>query len=111
MSLASRIKESRKAKHYTQKDLAKLLNVKPTTVSGWELGRNDPSIETLKQIAKFLGVDFDYLADVSSDKKSNDTKHVDLEKDPVVLSYGGKPISEEDMEIIKAILRRHKGNE
>ena len=44
MSIASRIKQLRTQKNYTQKDLASLLSVKPTTVSGWELGRNEPSI-------------------------------------------------------------------
>ena len=36
---------------------------------------------------------------------------VDLKTDPVVLSYGGSPISDEDMEVIEAILKRHKENE
>ena len=35
---------------------------------------------------------------------------IDLENDPVVLSYGGRPVSEEDMDVIKAILERHKND-
>lgn len=61
MSLASRIKDSRKTKGYTQNDLAKIMDVKPATISAWEVGRNEPSIEMLKKLSKVLGVSFDYL--------------------------------------------------
>ena len=56
MNIAQRIKDLRLSKHLTQKELAQLLNVKPTTVSGWELGRNEPSIDTLKDLARIFGV-------------------------------------------------------
>nr|DAD85261.1 MAG TPA: helix-turn-helix domain protein [Myoviridae sp. ctk251] len=49
MNISSRIKYLRNEHHLTQKELAKMLNVKPTTISGWELGRNEPSIDTLKK--------------------------------------------------------------
>lgn len=52
MNIAQRIKDLRLSKHLTQKELAQLLNVKPTTVSGWELGRNEPSIDTLMKSAR-----------------------------------------------------------
>ena len=67
MTLAERIKNARVEKRYTQKDLADLMNVKSTTVSGWELGRNEPSIETLKKLAQKLDVSFSYLAGVEND--------------------------------------------
>lgn len=62
MNIAQRIKDLRLSKHLTQKELAQLLNVKPTTVSGWELGRNEPSIDTLKDLARIFGVSVDYMA-------------------------------------------------
>lgn len=105
MTLGKRIKEARLQKNYTQKDLAKLLNVKSTTVSGWELERNEPSLETLKKMSNILGISFDYLARVN--QNSGNVEHIDLKEEPKVISYGGKPISKEDMEIIKAILERH----
>lgn len=103
MSLANRLKDSRKSSGYTQKELARVLNVKPATISAWEVGRNEPSISMLKQIADVLGVTFEYLAGV----KEPTADSVDLKNDPIVLSYGGKPVSDEDMDIIKAILARH----
>lgn len=71
MNIAERIKNARVAKHYTQKDLAELMNVKSTTISGWELGRNEPSIETLKKLAQKLDVSFSYLAGVETEINSN----------------------------------------
>ena len=63
-NVADNIKNARIAKHYTQKDLANLLNVKPATVSGWEVGRNEPSIDMLKKLSSILGFSFDELAGV-----------------------------------------------
>lgn len=107
MNIAQRIKDLRLSKHLTQKELAQLLNVKPTTISGWELGRNEPSIDTLKDLAHIFNVSVDYMAG-DTENQNKDKKSIDLEKDPVVLSYGGRPVSDEDMEVIKAILERHK---
>ena len=109
MNIAQRIKDLRLSKHLTQKELAQLLNVKPTTVSGWELGRNEPSIDTLKDLARIFGVSVDYMAGATESLDKNKTT-IDLENDPVVLSYGGRPVSEEDMDVIKAILERHKND-
>ena len=109
MNIAQRIKDLRLSKHLTQKELAQLLNVKPTTVSGWELGRNEPSIDTLKDLARIFGVSVDYMSG-ATESIDDDKTTIDLEKDPVVLSYGGRPVSDEDMDIIKAILERHKND-
>ena len=78
MTLAERIKDARIAKHYTQKDLAKLINVKSTTVSGWELGRNEPSIETLKKLAQKLDVSIAYLVGVEDATEDNALTWEDL---------------------------------
>lgn len=105
MIIADRIKELRKRNNFTQKELAQKLQVKSSTVSGWELGRNEPNVDTIKKLAKIFNVPFDYVAGVSQSSDIKPTE-VDLD-DPVVLSYGGKPVSREDMDIIKAILKRH----
>lgn len=58
MSFADKFKELRKEHHYTQKDIANILNVKPTTISAWELGNNSPRMDMLQKIS-----------DVSKDKR------------------------------------------
>ena len=89
MTLAERIKSARNNMHYTQKDLAELMNVKSTTVSGWELGRNEPSIDTLKKLANKLGVSFDYLAGVEYKNKSRSSDTA-LTWADLGMPYGGK---------------------
>ncbi|MEO5291876.1 helix-turn-helix transcriptional regulator [Limosilactobacillus sp. WILCCON 0053] len=111
MTIAERIKEYRKQHHYTQKELATLINVKPTTVSGWELGRNIPSIEMLQKLADIFHVPFDELAGVkdsnyhSSDPKEDDLKTADLADDDTIFTFEGKPIPEQDLEYMKRLLR------
>lgn len=56
-----RIREARKKAGLTQKELADLLGVKNTTLSGYELGDSDPKSETLIRIADICGCSVDYL--------------------------------------------------
>ncbi|MCF1778509.1 helix-turn-helix domain-containing protein [Lactobacillus jensenii] len=103
MNISSRIKYLRNEHHLTQKELAKMLNVKPTTISGWELGRNEPSIDTLEKLSSLFNVSTEYL--IGGEDNSSNT--IDL-KTTDVLSYDGKPVSPEDLAIIRAILERNK---
>ena len=81
------------------------------TYANWEYGISEPDIQTINQIATLYDVSNGYLmGNDNSGNEENETKSVDLEKDPVVLSYGGRPVSDEDMDVIKAILERHKND-
>lgn len=106
MNIADRIKKYRNDRHYTQKELAGLLNVKPTTVSGWELGRNTPSIEMIKKLADIFDVSFDNMAGVSDD--TNKLKTADLADKDTVFTYEGRQIPPEDLEYMKRLLRGGK---
>ena len=55
------LKEAREAAGLTQADLAKMLDLKPTTISGWERGARVPGFNTAKKISKILGVSMDEL--------------------------------------------------
>lgn len=105
MTLAERIKDAGIAKHYTQKDLAKLINVKSTTVSGWELGRNEPSIETLKKLAQKLDVSIAYLVGVEDATEDNALTWEDLG-----MPYKGKipdELKATYADIAKGYFKRH----
>lgn len=54
--LATNIKEFRKQKKITQKELAGLLNVAPTAISAWEVGRNKPLMDKIEQMATIFNV-------------------------------------------------------
>ena len=61
MEFNEKLQELRKNKGLTQEDLASALYVSRTAVSKWESGRGYPSIESLKQIAKFFNITIDEL--------------------------------------------------
>lgn len=56
MNIADNIKKLRKSHGYTQKDLANILQVKPTAISAWESGRNKPLMDKVTIMATLFGV-------------------------------------------------------
>ncbi len=56
-----RLKELRTEKRLLQGELARLLNVSKSAISGWEVGRNQPSYDILISLAEFFDVTVDYL--------------------------------------------------
>lgn len=61
MGVGTKIKEARLAKAITQQQLADALNVARSTVSGWEVGRNEPDLESCVQICQLLKVSLNDL--------------------------------------------------
>lgn len=57
----NRIKELRKSKNLTQKDLAVTFSTTDSNVSGWESGKWQPDINTLFSLADYFDVSIDYL--------------------------------------------------
>ncbi len=83
MEFNEKLQELRKQKGLTQEELAQSLFVSRTAVSKWESGRGYPSIDSLKEIAKFFSVTIDELlsgdevlmvAEEDSKKKQNHTR-------------------------------------
>lgn len=54
MSFHKNFRTLRKGFHLSQEQMAKVLHISRTTVSNYERGRMEPSIQTLKDIAQFL---------------------------------------------------------
>ena len=104
---SNRLLALREENNLSKTAVAKKLGLSVQRYANWEYGTREPDLENLKAISKLYGVSTDYLTGKDNDKEK---KSVDLEKDPVVLSYGGRPVSEEDMDVIKAILERHKND-
>lgn len=57
----NRIKEFRQQVGMKQQELADVLSVKQTTVSGWEVGRREPDFESLKRMADIFNCSIDEL--------------------------------------------------
>lgn len=61
MEFNEKLQELRRKKGLTQEELAQKLFVSRTAISKWESGRGYPSIDSLKEIAKFFCVSIDEL--------------------------------------------------
>lgn len=64
------IRELRKSKKMTQKQVAKILGIEPKTVSKWETGRGFPDISFVSGLADIFGVSEKIL--LSGDLIKND---------------------------------------
>ena len=75
------LKAMRKAKGYTQQELAMKLNVVRQTVSKWEKGLSVPDVEILVEIADVLDTDVSVLLGKEvSDEESRDEVALQLAK-------------------------------
>lgn len=61
MSIADRVFDLLKKSGKNQTDIARLLNVRPTTVSEWKSGKYEPTVAHCVTLAEFFGVSLDYL--------------------------------------------------
>lgn len=66
--LGERLAELRKDYGYTQDYIAELLNVTRSSISAYETGVNDPSLENLITLANLYNVSLDYLCCRTRDK-------------------------------------------
>ena len=67
---SNRLISLRKERGLTQEDLAKLINKKRSTVSGYETEGKEPDLETVCVFAQYFGVSTDYLLG-NSDERNN----------------------------------------
>ena len=61
MIFAERLKEKRKNKKLTQKELAEQLGIKQNTYSDWERGKTQPNLDYLTKLANILETTTDDL--------------------------------------------------
>ena len=61
MSFSTRLKELRKEKNCTQRQLGKELGLTANSICEWEKNRSEPSIEMILRLTQFFDVSTDYL--------------------------------------------------
>ncbi len=64
--IGKKIKELRKEKGITQKELAKLVNKSETGVASWEQGLSEPCVNDIRLLCKIFEVPSDYLLGLSN---------------------------------------------
>ena len=67
--VTNRIRALRKEAGYSQKELGNVLGVGQTTVSAWEIGRNEPDNESSHKMAKLFGCSIGYLMGYEGESK------------------------------------------
>lgn len=67
--VGKRIRETRKRKHMTMKQIAEITGLHESTISRYEKGEIAMEIGKLKEIAKALGVDAGYLCGWETDEQ------------------------------------------
>lgn len=60
-SVAKRLKETRLKCGLKQQDVAERTGINVITLSGYEIGKNEPNMEALVSLADVYGVSLDYL--------------------------------------------------
>lgn len=80
MELYEKIRNIREDKDIKQKDMAKFLNMQPTTYNAYEKGKRTISADLLKNMCIFLNVSADKLLDleISNSYKSLDDENVKI---------------------------------
>ena len=73
MSFPEQLKKARLNMEYTQKQVAALIGVANSTYHGYETGRRQPDIDSIRSLANILGTSADILleTDFRQDQPSN----------------------------------------
>lgn len=71
MKIGSKIRELRREKMWTQKDLGNAIGMSSHTIAMWEGGKSMPSGNARKELAKVFGVPIDYLLKDGEEKPSD----------------------------------------
>lgn len=65
--IGERLRKLRKEKRISQEELADIIGVQKSTVSLYEIGKNDPSDKVKIEIAKYFNISLDYLIGVTDE--------------------------------------------
>lgn len=64
-----RIRDLRKDRHLTQKQIGQILNMSQTGYNQYEIGKNDIPTKVLIELAKFYNTSIDYILELTNERK------------------------------------------
>lgn len=94
----------RESKNIKQKDLAKYLNVTPSTYSAYEKNRISPSIDILLKISEYYEVSLDWLLDNNYNKKPEFNKNINEKNNELIANF--KKLTEEHQIVLNYIAKK-----
>lgn len=112
MTTFERIKKVSKEQGYSLTKLNDKAGLGINSIYHWKT--KTPSTESLSKVANVLHVSVDYLLGKTDDpepNKKNKPTEVDLNNDNTIMTFEGRPIPEEDMELIRRLLRGGRNND
>lgn len=96
--LGEKIRNLREDKELSQRQLADILGVSPSTVGMYEQGRRSPDKEMILELAKFFGVSVDYLLGTTNIKTSKtQSKHESKDVTDILLAAKEQLIKQEGL--------------
>ena len=104
-----RLKKLRKKEKLTQKDIATFLNISQPAYQQFESGKKKMNLETMEKLADYFNVSTDYLLGQTDIPNSTLEADIDTAIDNSV-AYDGKPITDNDREVIKDFLKEYFAN-
>lgn len=107
--VGQRIKKLRENKGLEQLEVANMLGYKSqSTISKWESGTNLPTGKNMIKLAQIFGVTSDYILDGEIVEKEIPAIDLTNLRERVVM-FDGKPLSDDDVEKIEAIIKLSLG--
>lgn len=103
MTIYQRIQELAKSKNISVRQLEHNLNYSNGTIRKW---KTSAPTERLVEVANYLNTTPNYLILGHIDKSEpKQLRSVEITDDDVLMTFEGRPIPEEDKEIIRRLLR------
>lgn len=99
MDTLDRIKELAKKRGWSLQKVAEKAGIGINSIYRWN--SKTPSTQSLTKVAKVLDVSTDYLLNGNAEESN---KTADLADDDVLFTYKGKPLSDEDKELINRLM-------
>lgn len=98
--LSRRLKKLRKEKQISQKDLAKKLNLSPSTIAMYETEKRKPDSETLERMSNYFDVSIDYLLGLTDERSSADKIKKAISDDPELHDVWDKISKRENLQLL-----------
>lgn len=73
-----RLQECRKNKGFSQRELAKSLNVAASTLNHWEKGLREPNLQAICKMVEILEIDSNYLLGIEDKKNLSHISEIDF---------------------------------
>lgn len=104
--MTNRIRELRKQRGITMKQLGEVVDLAESTISQYETGKREPDNETLLKISEYFGVTVGYLLGAESEKAPTDAGERDILDEIDVAFYGDfKELDEDERETVRDMVR------